>query len=319
MHALSGRQDKTTSTRGPSDQEATTTENGSGGMARPTWKGHISFGLVHIPVSLYGVDRRTDVGLHLLDSRDSARVRYERVNEHTGEEVPWDSIVKGYEFRDGEYIVLTDDELQKAAPEMTRRIEIEQFVDLAAINVAMFEKPYVLVPEKGGEKGYALLRDAMEAAGRVGIAQVVIRSRGRLAALIPQGDALMLELLRYRREIRDLSEFDLPSKSDRQAKVNKKELELAEQLIEGMTGTWNPDAFHDAYRDALMKLIERRIKTGETVEGAEPASAADEEPRTVNFMEMLKASVRKTAKSRPAAKRSRPTRPPRKKRKKKAG
>jgi DNA end-binding protein Ku len=278
---------------------------------------------VHIPVSLYTADQRTDVSFHLLDSRDSARVRYERVNEHTGEEVPWDNIVKGYEFSDGNYIVLSEDELQKAAPAMTKRIEIEQFVDLAAINVVMFERPYVLVPDKGGEKGYALLRDAMQATGRVGIAQVVIRSRGYLAAVIPQGEALVLELLRYQQEIRDLSEFDLPTKKEL-PKVNKKELELAEQLIEGMTGKWNPAAFHDEYRDALMKLIERRIKTGKTVEGAEPADEADEEPRTVNFMEMLKASVRKTgSKSRAtteaAAKPTRPKRPGRKPRKKKAG
>jgi DNA end-binding protein Ku len=289
-------------------------------MPRPTWKGHISFGLVHIPVSLYTADQRTDISFHLLDSRDSARVRYQRVNEHTGEEVPWDQIVKGYEFNDGNYIVLTEEELEAAAPEMTKRIEIEQFVDLGAINVVMFDKPYVLVPEKGGEKGYALLRDAMATTGKVGIAQVVIRSRGYLAALIPQGDALVLELLRYQQEIRDMTEFGIPAKSDTQIKVNKKEQELAEQLIEGMSGKWNPGAFHDEYRDALMKLIDRRIKTGKTVEGAEPAEQADEEPRTVNFMEMLKASVRKTAgkgrgeEKRPAAKHAQ-----RKARKKKAG
>jgi DNA end-binding protein Ku len=283
-------------------------------MPRPTWKGHISFGLVHIPVALYTADQRTDVSFHMLDSRNSARVRYERVNEQTGEEVPWDSIVKGYEFSDGNYIVLTDEELEKAAPQMTKRIEIEQFVDLTAINVVMFDKPYVLVPEKGGEKGYALLRDAMESAGKVGVAQVVIRSRGYLAALIPQGDALVLELLRYRQEIRDLSEFSLPSRKDPRLKVNKKELELAEQLIEGMSGKWTPEAFHDEYRDALMKLIERRIKTGETVEGAE-AEESEEEPRTVNFMEMLKASVRKTG----AKRRGAPKRPAKKPRKKKEG
>jgi len=289
-------------------------------MPRPTWKGHISFGLVHIPVSLYTADQHTDISFHLLDSRDSARVRYERVNEHTGEEVPWDNIVKGYEFSDGNYIVLTEDELQKAAPEMTKRIEIEQFVELATINVVMFDRPYILVPEKGGEKGYALLRDAMESTGRIGIAQVVIRSRGYLAALMPQGDALVLELLRYQQEIRDLSEFSLPSRKDPHLKVNKKELELAEQLIEGMTGKWNPATFHDEYRDALMKMIQQRIKTGKTVEGAEPAEESDEEPRTVNFMDMLKASVRKTAgKSRPAAKRSAHKRTPSKPRKKRAG
>jgi len=287
-------------------------------MARPTWKGHISFGLVHIPVSLYSVDQRADVSFHLMDSRDSARIRYQRVNELTGDEVPWDNIVKGYEYSDGNYIVLSDEDLQSAAPEMTRQIEIEQFVNLADIGVTLFDRPYVLVPERGGEKGYALLRDAMQTSQRVGIAQVVIRSRSYLAALMPEGDALLLVLLRYQQELRDLSDFKFPGHTKAEFKTSKKELDLAVQLIDGMTSKWNPTKYQDEYRDALMKLIERRIKSGDTIEGNEPEETAEEtQPRTVNFMEMLKRSVQKQS----ALRRKAPVRSPRsrKPRKKKAG
>lgn len=285
-------------------------------MARPTWKGHISFGLVHIPVSLYSADQRVDVSFHMMDSRDSARIRYQRVNELTGDEVPWDNIVKGYEYSDGNYIVLSEDDLQQAAPEMTKRIEIEQFVDLSDIGVTLFDKPYVLVPEPGGEKGYALLRDAMQASKRVGIAQVVIRSRSYLAALMPDGDALLLVLLRYQQELRDLSDFKFPSRTKAEFKTSKKELDLAVQLVNGMTSKWKPEEYKDEYRDALMKLIERRIKSGETIEGVEPDEEAEEaQPRTVNFMDVLKRSVQNTTRRKQPA----PSPRGRKPRKKKAG
>ena len=168
-------------------------------MSRPIWKGHISFGLVNVPVILHAAERRAgDLSFRMIDSRNSARVRYERVNEETGEEVPWDKIVKGYEYEDGNYVLMSEEELEHASPEMTRTIEIEQFVDLDDIDIRYFDRPYVLVPGNKGEKGYVLLREAIRDAGKVGIAKVVIRARQYLAALIPQGDALVLELLRYR-------------------------------------------------------------------------------------------------------------------------
>lgn len=285
-------------------------------MPRPTWKGHISFGLVHIPVSLYSADQRADISFHLMDSRDSARIRYQRVNELTGDEVPWDNIVKGYEYSDGNYIVLSEEDLEHAAPEMTKRIEIEQFVDLTDIGVTLFDKPYVLVPEPGGEKGYALLRDAMHTSKRVGIAQVVIRSRSYLAALMPEGDALLLVLLRYQQELRDLSDFKFPSRTKAEFKTSKKELDLAVKLVDGMTSKWNPKGYKDEYRDALMKLIERRIKSGNTVEGVEPDEETEEaQPRTVNFMDVLKRSVQNTTRRKSPAASPRGRKP----RKKKAG
>jgi DNA end-binding protein Ku len=269
-------------------------------MSRPIWKGHISFGLVNVPVVLYSAERRAgDLSFRLIDSRNSARIRYERVNEETGEEVPWDKIIKGYEYEDGNYVLLSDEEIENASPELTKTIEIEQFVDLEDIDVRYFDKPYVLVPDKKGEKGYVLLREAIRDAGKAGIAKVVIRARQYLAALMVQGSALVLELLRYHQEIADLKEFELPAESLRQTGVTKKEIDLATRLIDGMTVKWNASKYHDEYRDALMKMVQRKIKSGQT-EAIEDVEEGEEAPvpSTINFMDVLKKSVEHTAKGR---------------------
>jgi DNA end-binding protein Ku len=293
---------------------------GATNMSRPIWKGHISFGLVNVPVVLMSAERRVDLSFRMIDSRNSARIRYERVNEETGEEVPWDKIVKGYEYDDGNYVLLSEEELQNASPELTKTIEIEQFVDLKDIDIRYFDRPYMLVPDKKGEKGYVLLREAIAASGKAGIAKVVIRGRQHLAALIAQGDAMVLELLRFHQELIELSDFDLPSSELREYGVQKKEIELATKLIAGMTVKWNASKFHDEYRDALMKLVERKIKSGKTEEIEDVDAEETPVRQTINFMDVLKRSVEhaekgqtKTAratKSKPAAR----TRRPRKKR-----
>jgi DNA end-binding protein Ku len=234
----------------------------------------------------------------LIDSRNSARIRYERVNEETGEEVPWDKIIKGYEYEDGNYVLLSDEEIENASPELTKTIEIEQFVDLDDIDVRYFDKPYILVPDKKGEKGYVLLREAIKAAGKAGIARVVIRARQYLAALMAQGDALVLELLRYNQELADIKEFELPAESLRSTGVTKQEVELAKKLIGGMTAKWNASKFHDEYRDALMKMVERKVRAGQTeaIE-VEPDEGAPT-PSTINFMDVLKKSVEHQTKGR---------------------
>lgn len=261
-------------------------------MARPIWRGHISFGLVNVPVVLYSAERRSgDLSFRLIDSRNAARVRYERVNEETGEEVPWDKIVKGFEYDDGNYVLLSDEEIESASPELTKTIEIEQFVDLADIDVRYFDKPYILAPDKKGEKGYVLLREAIKETGKAGIARVVIRARQYLAALMAQGNALVLELLRYHQEVAESTEFDLPADSLRETGVTKKEIDLAKKLISGMTIKWNASKYHDEYRDALMKMVERKIRAGQTE--AIEVTAEDEPPvpSTINFMDILKKSV----------------------------
>jgi DNA end-binding protein Ku len=274
-------------------------------MARPIWKGHISFGLVNVPVVLYSAERRQDLSFRMIDSRNAARIRYERVNEETGEEVPWDKIVKGYEYEEGNYVLLSEEELEHASAEMTRTIEIEEFVDLSAIDVRFFDKPYILVPGNKGEKGYVLLREAIAAAGKAGIARVVIRARQYLAALIAQDDALVLELLRYPQELAETSEFDLPGNDIREHGVQKKEIELATKLIGGMTAKWNPSKYHDQYRDVLLKLIQRKVEAGQTE--AIDVDVEEESPvkQTINFMDVLKKSVEHASKGR--AKNGRPT------------
>jgi DNA end-binding protein Ku len=276
-------------------------------MSRPIWRGHISFGLVNVPVVLNSAERRADLSFRMIDSRNSARIRYERVNEETGEEVPWDKIVKGYEYDHGNYVLLSDEELQNASPELTKTIEIEQFVDVADIDIRYFERPYMLVPDKKGEKGYVLLREAISESKKAGIAKVVIRGKQYLAALVAQGNALVLELLRFHQELIDLGEFDLPSSSLREYGVARKEIELAMKLISGMTAKWNASKFHDEYRDALMKLVERKIKSGQT-EAIEDIEQPEELVRqTINFMDVLKRSVEHAEKGR--AKSTRITKP----------
>jgi DNA end-binding protein Ku len=268
-------------------------------MSRPIWKGNVSFGLVNVPITLYSLERRAgDLSFRMIDSRNTARVRYERVNEETGEEVPWDKIVKGYEYNDGNYVLFSEEELENASPEMSKTVEIEQFVELGEIDVMYFDRPYLLVPANKGEKGYVLLREALAESGKAGIARVVIRARQYLAALIAEGDALVLELLRYKQELRELGEFDLPRGDLREYNINKKEIELAGKLIEGMTAEWDPSQFEDEYRDALMKLIERKIASGQTEAIEEIEEEGAPVSQTLNFMDMLKKSVADTSKRR---------------------
>ena len=262
-------------------------------MPRPIWKGHVSFGLVNVPVVLFSAEQRADISFRLIDSRNTARIRYERVNEETGEEVPWDNIVKGFEYESGNYVLMSDEELETASAEMTRTIEIDQFVDLSEIDIRFFDRPYVLVPDKNGEKGYVLLREAIAESGKAGIASVVIRSRQYLAAVIASGDAILLELLRFHQELRDLKGFELPGHNLREMKVSKKEIELASQLIDGMTTQWDSSEHHDEYREVLMKMIEKKIKSGKTeaIDVESDEEDDEEEVQTINFMDVLKKSV----------------------------
>jgi DNA end-binding protein Ku len=273
-------------------------------MPRPVWRGHISFGLVHIPVNLYNAERRADLELHMIDSRDKARVRYERVNADTGVEVPWDSIVKGYEYSDGQYVILNDEELKRAAPEATRSIDIESFVKLEEIDPIYFDKPYYLEPGKGADKGYVLLRNSMREAGRVGIAKVVIRTRQYMAALSPRDNLLVLDLLRYKQEIH------IPANLTKGHGVTPQELKIAGTLIESMADHWRPERYHDEYRESLMKWIEHKVKSGEMHHPAEPTKDEPEAPAPINFMEALKKSLgERGSRSAPSAAASRSKKP----------
>jgi DNA end-binding protein Ku len=262
-------------------------------MSRPIWKGTISFGLVNIPVELHSAEKRTDLSFHLVDSRNNARIRYERINDVTGKEVPWDKIVKGYEFDDGNYVLLTDKDFERVAVEATKTIEIEDFVEVEKIAYQYFDKPYVLVPARNGQKPYVVLREALQKSGKAGIAKVVIRTRQYLAAILPQDDAMFLFVLRFANEIRKPKEFDLPGESLAEYKVSAKEIDLASQLIKSMTSPWKPERYHDEYREALMSWIEKKAVSHGHVEVSEPEEE-EHVPTTniVDIMDLLKKSMK---------------------------
>lgn len=271
-------------------------------MPRSIWKGSIAFGLVNIPVSLTGAETRPDIQLHMVDSRNHARIRYERVNAETGEEVPWDKMARAYEHEDGEFILLKDDELESIRPELTKSIEISDFVSLGDIDPILFDKPYYLEPEKRGRKAYALLREALRKTNRAGISRVVIRTREYLSAMFVRGDALVLMLLRFPQEVRSAAKLDLPASADKEWQPAKREMDLALKLIDEMSGPWKPDEFHDEYRAALMKYIEQKAVRGETVAdvkgGDKPAE--DDDGKVLDLAAYLERSIRGPRTGKPA-------------------
>src|SRR5438309_3325497 len=262
-------------------------------MPRGLWKGAISFGLVNVPVELYSAHKRSaELDLTMLDKRDLAPVGYQRVNKASGKEVPWEDVVKGYEYEDDKYVVLSEEDFRPANPEATKTVDIVAFVELAEIAPIYFETPYYLGPGKRGEKAYALLRDAMAKAGKAGIATVVIRTKQYLAALIPQDDALVLNTLRYYKELKKPEDLEIPDKL-KGTKVSAKELDMALRLIEDMADEWKPEKYHDTYHEDLLKRIEEKVKAGETEEVTEPEKEEREPKRAevVDLMALLKKSV----------------------------
>jgi DNA end-binding protein Ku len=262
-------------------------------MARGLWKGAISFGLVNVPVELFSAERRSsELDLTMLDKRDLAPVGYKRYNKSTGEDVPWAEIVKGYEYDDDKYVVLSDEDFRRANVEASKTVDIQAFVDLKDIPPLYFETPYYLAPGKRGEKAYALLRDAMKKAGKAGIATVVIRTRQYLAAVMPQDDVLLMDTLRYADEIRAADELGVPSGALHH-KVSAKEIDMALRLIDDMSEKWRPEKFKDTYRDDLMARIKEKIKQGQTEELTEPGKGEKEPARAdvIDLMALLKKSV----------------------------
>jgi DNA end-binding protein Ku len=257
-------------------------------MPRAIWKGTISFGLVTIPVGLFSAVAAQELAFHLLDSRDFSAVHNKRVNENTGEEVPWEAIVKGHQLEDGRWVALTDDDFAAANVKATRTIDVLGAVCEDDIAVGFFDTPYFLTPEPQGAKAYALLREALRRAGRVAIGQIVIRSRQRLCALVPQGDALALEVLRYPYELRDASGLDLPGSDLEALGVTEAESALATQLVATIETGWDPTRYRDTYHDDLLALIARKAK-GETIAAPEPSTPVGGE--VVDIMDLLKRSV----------------------------
>ena len=273
-------------------------------MPRSIWKGAISFGLVHIPVALYPASLEDDINFDWLDKRSMDPVGYKRVNKRTGREIEKENIVKGIEHSDGEYVVISDDEIKKAYPKTTQTIEIEAFVEANAIPFLHLERPYYLEPSgKGSEKVYALLREALHDAGKIGIARVVLSNKQHLAAVIPAGPLLVLNTLRWAAEIRPADELNLPEAGKKAAGLKETELKMAKQLIEDMSAKWNAEDYADHFREAVMTLVDKKVKAGETraVTPLEDVPAEATRSNVIDVTELLKRSLNK---DKPAAKKS---------------
>ena len=253
-------------------------------MPRSMWKGSIVFGLVNIPVELYSAVRDHRPRFRLLHAKDESPVHYERVCVEEGKPVAWEDLVKGYEYAKGQFVVLTKDDFKTAALEKTKTIDILDFVDPEEIDERYFETPYYLQPGKGADRSYALLRDALRDAERIGIAKLILRDTQHLAAIETIGDALVITMMRFPDELADLSELRVPGKSEARAA----ELKMARQLIDSLAATWNPDKYTDQYTANLMRVIQAKVK------GKRPKLHEEETPRAaevVDLMARLRASL----------------------------
>jgi DNA end-binding protein Ku len=261
---------------------------------RVLWKGAISFGLVHIPVALHSATSETGIDFDWLDKRTMDPVGYKRVNKKTGKEIDKDNIVKGIATDSGQYVVLTEDEIKAAYPKSTQTIEIEAFVPLQELPFVYLDRPYYLAPLGKGEKVYALLRETLLKTGRVGIARVVIQTKQHLAALIPSGPALVLNLLRWGEAIRSLDQLNLPPPGTTEVGLKERELQMAEQLVDELTTGWDPDKFHDTFTEEVMNLVNRKVEAGQTETVIQPDAQEDKgaTSNVVDLTELLQRSLR---------------------------
>jgi DNA end-binding protein Ku len=252
---------------------------------RTIWKGSISFGLVNIPISLYPAVKERPFDFHFLHKKDRGRIRNERVCEVCGQTVDYGNLVRGYEYEKGQYVVLTDKDLEKVGAQSSRHIEITDFVKQGEIDPVFFEKPYYLAPGRSGEKAYALFQEVLKQTQRIGIGRLVLHTREQLAAVRATDGALMVEILRFSDELRDVEALKLPKKGPR---ATKRELHLAEQLISELSTRFDPKKYIDTYHDALLSLIKRKL-SGETVRVPIKAHRAT---NVVDLMSKLKASLK---------------------------
>jgi DNA end-binding protein Ku len=253
-------------------------------VPRPIWSGAISFGLVNVPVKVFSATSSKDVRFHQLDGKSNSRIKQKRVSAVTGEEVPYEDIIKAYEIAPDNYVTITPEELEALDPKATKTIDIEDFVDLDQIDPVYYERPYYLVPDKGGQKAYALLRNAMRETNKVGIARVVLRTKQYLAAIRPKDDALVMETMLFADEVNPLEELDLPGPD---VDVTEREEKMARSLIDSLSTDFEPEKYHDEYRERVLELIEQKASGQEIV----VEESAEEAPRVVDLMAALEASL----------------------------
>jgi len=269
-------------------------------MARAIWKGSISFGLVNIPIALYPATRREEFKFRLLRKTDLSPVNYKRVAEKDGKEVPWDQIVKGYEYEKGKFVVFKDEDFQRVDVEATQTVDIQDFVELDEIDPIFFYKPYYLEPQKGGDKAYALLRDALKDSKKVGVAKVVIKTREYLAGVKPEDGALVLELMHFADELANTSKLHIPKKVE----IGKREMTMAKSLIDSMSSKWNPEKYKDDYREALMEVIEEKVEAGGK-EIEEKPKKAPKPTKVIDLVSVLQKSLEETGERKKTSARSR--------------
>jgi DNA end-binding protein Ku len=255
---------------------------------RSIWRGAISFGLVNIPIALYPATRREELKFRFLRASDLSPVNYKRVAEADGKEVPWDQIVKGYEYDEGKFVTLKEEDFKRADVEATQTVDIINFVDLEEVDPLLFYKPYYIEQGRGGDKAYVLLREALEKSGKIGIAKVVIRTRQHLAAIKPQKKGLILELMRFPEELVDISKFQAPG----EAHLGKQELQMASKLVESMTSPWKPEQYQDEYRHALERVIEEKIEHPGKRIPSQPRKKRP--PNVIDLVSVLEKSIKET-------------------------
>src|SRR5205809_3675511 len=265
---------------------------------RAIWKGSISFGLVNSPIALYPATRREEFTFRLLRKGDLSPVNYKRVAEKDGKEVPWDQIVKGYEYEKGKYVVLKDEDFQRVDLEATQTVDIQDFVLQEEIDPMFFYKPYYLEPQKGGGKAYVLLHDTLEKTGKVGIAKVVIKTRQYLAGVKAENSVLVLELMHFADELAETDKLHVPKKIE----PGKRELNMAKALVESMSSKWDPKKYRDDYREALMEVIEEKVEAG----GKEIEEKRKRKPhpstKVINLVSFWQESLKKRRKPNPQRK-----------------
>ena len=268
--------------------------------SRAIWKGAISFGLVHIPVALHSATASSGIDFDWLDKRSMDPVGYKRINKKTGKEITKDNIVKGIEYKEGQYVVLSEEEIKDAYPKTTQTIEIESFVPVSEIPMMFLERPYYIAPDKKAGKVYALLRETLQETQQAGIARVVIQTKQHLAVLAPSGAGMVLNLLRWGEDVRSQEDLGLPPAGAKAAGISDRELAMAKQLVKDMSGKWDPHQFNDSFKEKIMALVERKAKEGKLETVAQPGEetgevAAGSGGQVIDLTELLQRSLRRGA------------------------
>lgn len=264
-------------------------------MPASIWKGSISFGLLNIPVTLQKAEEEKEMNFSMLDEKDLAPIKYKKINAKSGKEVPWERITKGFEYEKGRFIIINKEDLKAANPKASQTIDIEDFVELSEIDFMFMEKPYYLVPQKNGVKGYFLLAEALKKTKKVAIAKVVIRTKQHLVAVMTRGNFLVLEILRFSHEVLETNEVKYFTDIAR-PKFSPKEIKMAEELIVGMTSKWKPDQYKDTYYSDVMKIIKMKIKKGhgKEIDYHDFEETIEERPKpgkVIDLMPLLKKSL----------------------------